>query len=142
MKSLTAGYASFDYEPTEAAPADVVKVDIHINGKAVDALAFIVHRSKAERQGRAIASKLKEQIDKHNFEIRITAVVGGRTIASERVTAYRKDVLRVNGKMMGGGDVTRKKKLLEKQKAGKARMKTVGEVQLSQEAFLSIVRKN
>jgi GTP-binding protein LepA len=114
-------------------------VDILLNGKAVDALSFIAHKSKAQSEGRKVAQKLKENISRHQFEVIIQASIGANIVARERLPPFRKDVLSRNGKVMGGGDVTRKKKLLEKQKTGKKRMKTVGSVRLSQEAFHSIM---
>jgi GTP-binding protein LepA len=139
VKSATSGYASVDWAPGAHAPVAAVKVDILLNGKALDALCFVAHREKAEAEGRRVAAKLKAVIARQQFEVVVQAAIGGKVFARERIPPFRKDVLRVNGKVMGGGDVTRKQKLLEKQKEGKKRMKTVGRVELSQEAFHSII---
>jgi elongation factor 4 len=139
VKSLTAGYASLDWIQGEYQLSNICKVDILLNGKPVDALSFIAHKSKAQSEGRKVAKKLKENISRHQFEVIIQASIGTNIVARERLPPFRKDVLLRNGKVMGGGDVTRKKKLLEKQKTGKKRMKTVGSVRLSQEAFHSIM---
>jgi GTP-binding protein LepA len=123
IKSISSGYASLDYEPTRDEVSDVVKLDIRINGESVDALSTICHRSKAEDVGKKMIAKLKDSLDRQNFEIIIQCAIGGKILGRERLAPYRKDVLNKSGKTVGNGDVSRKKKLLEKQKEGKKRMK-------------------
>ena len=136
LKSSTKGYASFDYELAGYKSSDLVKLDIMLGGDVVDALSFIIHRDKAYSRARKMAEKLKEKIPRQLFEIPIQAAIGGKIIARETVKAMRKDVLA----KCYGGDITRKKKLLEKQKEGKKRMRKLGSVDIPQDAFMSVLK--
>ena len=136
LKSRTRGYASFDYEMKDYRKSDLVKVDVMLNGDIIDALSFIIHREKAYSRARRIAEQLKKDIPRHLFEVPIQVAIGGKVIARETVKALRKDVLA----KCYGGDVTRKKKLLEKQKEGKKRMRQFGSVEVPQEAFMAVLR--
>lgn len=136
LKSRTKGYASLDYQIKNYKRSELVKLDILLNGEVVDALSFIVHKEKAYERGRKIAEKLKNEIPRQMFEIPIQAAIGGKIIARETVKAMRKDVL----SKCYGGDISRKRKLLEKQKEGKKKMRQIGKVQVSQEAFLSVLK--
>ena len=135
LKSRTKGYASLDYEVLDNSASDLVKLDILLAGDQVDALSMVVHADKSYPVGRAMTERLREQIPRQQFEVAIQAAIGSNIIARESVKPIRKDVIA----KCYGGDVTRKRKLLEKQKAGKKRMKQVGRIEVPQEAFLSVL---
>ena len=139
IKSITSGYASFDYEINDYIPGDLIKLSIIVNEEQVDALSIIIHKEFAQRQGRLICEKLKDLIPRHQFQIPIQAAIGGKIVARETIKGFKKDVLT---KIHGGGALDRKRKLLDKQKKGKSKMKQFGKVEIPQEAFIGVLKIN
>ena len=139
LKSMTSGYGSFDYEIVDHREGDLVKLGILVNNEPVDALAMMIHKDFAQSQGRIVCEKLKDLIPRHNFMIPVQAAIGGKIIARETIKGFKKDVLT---KIHGGGAADRKRKLLEKQKKGKARSKQFGRVEIPQEAFIGVLKIN
>lgn len=138
LKSATSGYASFDYEPSEERRASLQRLDLHVNGQPVDALARVVHSGQAQRLGRQLCAQMAALLDRQSFEIAVQAVAGGKIVARETIKALRKNVLA----KCYGGDISRKRKLLEKQKEGKKRMRSLGNVQVSHDIFQKLMTTN
>jgi GTP-binding protein LepA len=138
LKSITRGYGSLDYEMNGYVESKLIRLDILVNGEQIDAFASIVHVDKAESKGRALCTKLKDILPRQMFKIAIQAAIGGKIVARETIGSFRKDVTA----KCYGGDITRKKKLLEKQKEGKKRMKQIGKVAIPQEAFVNVLKSN